>query len=172
MVLFWSFFYTKVLFFFFVLLKWSFFLFCPAEMVPFWSFFFTQKSFFLFCREMCNIVNTRFYTYHALLYISGIELETTVTTVCEALRCSQANLVRWEGLGTRSVPPLFAYLPYTMLTMNDNCKCSYFFPFSSNVSLHVSGHDKVWLLTLRRTSATSPQQQLFLVEVSQKCNDF
>ena len=85
MVLFWSFFYTKVLFFFFVLLKWSFFLFCPAEMVPFWSFFFTQKSFFVqyrpflcpfcvlfcvissffcvissFCREMCNIVNTRF----------------------------------------------------------------------------------------------------------------
>ena len=103
---------------------------------------------------------------------------------CVALHYIPAILIRWEGLGTRSVPPLFVrhsshtpivtYLPWmtisnaNMLFCNMHCidwnDFSVFSPFSSNFpymveSQHGSRHIELGILTLRRISATSPQQK-------------
>ena len=78
---------------------------------------------------------------------------------CEALRCSQASFVRWEGSGTLSVPPLLvmhtshAYHEWLL-------QMSIFFP-PSHQMFPCMGRD--W-----RILATSPQQQRFLAEVTQE----
>ena len=91
------------------------------------------------------------------------ELNWILYWPCTVQHCVWENLIRWEGLGSQSVPSLFV----TNMLFR---QISVFFapsqqPFPCMAgSLHGSGHCAVWILW--RISATS-LRQLFLDEVNQ-----